>query len=176
MDKNNKTTPTVQPQVKESRLGVTPQSTAPHQERKIFTIHVYPHVKKFMNHKYAHSNGIFRAEEYSVVGKLVTYAIIDKRGWRSHNDQVRDRLTASIRIELTKDQLTRGPRGASLQRLNIDLDGLFKDALMQWIEAQNSSGIPVHAACKNFLEHYNLDETDYSLDSAYKYWQRHNKK
>lgn len=142
--------------------------------RSTITVHVFPHVHKFCKKEFHHASGIFSAEEYSTFGKLVTFALRNQQT-RNSNDQARDRLTATITIRLNKRQQELGPRAFKLQRLNIDLDLLFKEYLLVWIHAQAAQGTPAHAACKMFLQHYNLDEQDYSLDNAYKHWQRSQK-
>ncbi len=45
-----------------------------------------------------------------------------------------------------------------------------------WIRGQQAIGSSVRASCISFLEHYNIDSNEYSLDNAYKVWQRQNAK
>jgi hypothetical protein len=52
------------------------------------------------------------------------------------------------------------------------MDDTFKEHLLTWVEGQQTAGIPAHTACKMFLEFYDIDEKEYSLDAAYKLWQR----
>jgi hypothetical protein len=94
------------------------------------------------------------------------------RSRSEYNDQHRDRLTESITFVLTAEQAKLGPRVSKLMRLNNDVDRLFKDHLIEWILAKRDDGISVHPACKMFLKRYNIDENEYSLDAAYRFWQR----
>lgn len=148
-------------------------------QHRVYTIHVFAHVKKFLKKNVPSKNGVFRSEEYSTFGKMVTLALRDTRPWKQAtgkgDDFFRDRLTESIVIQLTEEQARMSPRLNKLQRINVDLDRMFKESLIGWIEAQSALGTPVHSACKLFLQHYQLDEKEYSLDSAYKHWQRSQK-
>lgn len=147
---------------------------------KTFTIQVFPHVKKFIKKKVLCQKGVFIIEEHTTVGKMVALALCETRAWKhasnKGDDFTRDRLTASVQLRLTEQQMKMSPRLYKLQRINTDIDQRFKESLIDWIEAQRDLGHPVHAACKSFLAHYEMDETEYSLDSAYKYWQRSNAK
>ncbi len=117
-------------------------------------------------------------EEYTTMGRFITLALRDTRSsfeYKDHNDQYRNRLTETITIILTDSQARYGPRTQKLMRINIDMDRVFKEALIIWISAQKQQGIPPYTSCKLFLEHYALDESEYSLEAAYKYWQRSKK-
>ncbi len=152
----------------------TPQ---PATTRRTFTIQVFPHVKKFMKKNFTHSRGVFRPDEYSNFGKLITLALKDKRGWkpRAYQDNYfRDRLSEKVTIEISTDQGRMAPRPYKLMRLNIDIDRMFKEHMIVWVNAQLAIGTAAHPACKSFLEFYNLDPDgdEYSLENAYKAWQR----
>lgn len=140
---------------------------------KQFTIPVYPHVRKFAL-KYFRQPDPIRVEEYSTLGKLVTLALRDNRAQR--RGDVRwsggDKLTASLTLILTKEQLELGPRLQKLIRINHDIDCMFKDELLSWIYALRAAGLPAQQACKMFLAHYNITEQEYSDDNAYRYYQR----
>ena len=142
--------------------------------RNQFTIDVFPHVKKFILKTYRTATlakGTVKVEEYTTLGKYVTLALREPAG-PSHNDQYRDRLTASLTLVLTDKQSKLTPRLHKLMRLNIDLDRVFKEHLITWINAHRLSGIPPYTACRMFLEYYNIDEKEYPLDAAHRYYQR----
>lgn len=141
------------------------------QNRNKFTIPVYPHVKKFIL-KYYKLSDPARTEEYNAFGKSVTAALRDNRTISENNDQYRDRLTATLTLLLTKDQAQLGPRIPKLTRINVDMDRLFKDHMISWIHALQVSGLAPFNACKMFLQYYGIDDSEYSLDAAYKFWQR----
>ena len=144
--------------------------TIPQTKRNRFTIHIYPHVKKFIT-KNSRANPL-KVDEYSTLGRLITLALRDTRASFQYNDQYRNRLTDTITIILTDDQSKYGPTIGKLMRINIDMDRVFKEALIVWIRAQQQQGIPPYNSCKLFLQYYSIDESEYSLEAAYKYWQR----
>lgn len=140
--------------------------------RTRFNIPVFPHVKKFILQKYRLSTPI-KSEECNSFGKAITLALKDNRLRIEYNDsQVRNRLTETLTIILTKEQSEFGPRLQKLVRINNAMDDAFKEHLLTWVEGQQTAGIPAHTACKMFLEYYDIDEKEYSLDAAYKLWQR----
>jgi hypothetical protein len=139
--------------------------------RNRYKIPVFPHVKKFLAKNCDVSSAI-RTEEYSTLGKLVTRALLDRRTSEENNDQYRDKLTTFITISLTKEQAELSPRLNRLMRINIDIDRVFKDHLLTYIYALKETGIPPFTACRMFLQFYKIDEKEYSLDAAYRFWQR----
>lgn len=150
------------------------KASTPHvrRTRSRFTIDVFPHVKKFILKKFQLSHPI-KAEEYNTFGRLVTLVLKDNRMRLEYgNSQYRNRLTAKITIILTKEQSEFGPRLNKLLRINEAMDDAFKEHLLTWVAGQEAAGIPAHTACKMFLEFYDIDEKEYTLDAAYKLWQR----
>jgi hypothetical protein len=145
-------------------------------KRNQFNIPVFPHVRKFMLRTYFNRNGIFIIEEKNPLGKLVTLALLDRRHWKASNDQERDRVTAKVLIVLNAEQCKMGAHKAKkLQRLNLDIDQQFKEYMILWIKAQEDLGCGAHPACRSFLQAYGIDpdsKEEYSIDSAYKFWQR----
>jgi hypothetical protein len=139
--------------------------------RNRYTIPVFPHVKKFILKTYNLTPPI-KTEEYHTFGKLVTKALLDNRSSAEYNDLYRNKLTDTLVIMLTKEQSEFSPRINRLLRLNIDMDRVFKDHLIAHILTLRPLGIPAHTACKMFLEKFGIDENEYSLDAAYKCWQR----
>lgn len=140
--------------------------------RNRFTIPVFPHVKKFILKKYRLKNPI-KTEETTTFGKAITLALKDNRLRLKYQDsQYRDRLTESLTLVLTKEQSEFGPRPNKLIRINQAMDDAFKEHLLTWVGAQQEAGVPAHAACKMFLQFYDIDENEYTLDAAYRLWQR----
>ena len=148
------------------------------EQKNVFTIQVYPHVRKYMMRfpRFPRTTqGVFLCEDTSDLGVYVTRCLTHSRSWKSINDQVRDRATAQIKIMLTDEQMKHSPRLVKMQRLVIDIDRHFKSALLHHIMGLQTVGVPVLTACKTFLEQYNIDEKEYSLDNCYKHWQRSGK-
>lgn len=140
---------------------------------KHFKIYVFPHVHKFMLMHYTHQRGIFKTEEYSTLGKVVALALFDHRKRKTDNDQQRDRITTPVTLQLTVEQCRYQPRLFKLQRINLDIDAIFKEHLIAAIRTHKQMGNSTRHACINFLNLYNIDSTEYSLDNAYKHWQRY---
>lgn len=140
-------------------------------QRARFTIPVFPHVKKFIEKKYQ-ATGVIKTEEYTTLGKMVTLALRDGRRWTEYNTIERKHLSDTITLHLTTEQLKLGPRTTKLLRINLDMDREFKSHLISWINAGTYVGIKPFNSCKNFLAYHRIDEKEYSLDAAYKYWQR----
>lgn len=140
--------------------------------RNQFTIDVYPHVRKFILKMYpSTSNRGVKVEEYTTLGKYVTLALREPTS-AENNDQYRDRLTATITLHLTSKQSQLGPRLCKLMRINTDMDRVFKEHLISWINALRESGIPPYSACRKFLQYYGIEENEYPLEAAHRYFQR----
>jgi hypothetical protein len=139
--------------------------------RNKFTIDVFPHIKKFILKNHDATNGSIKVEEYTTLGKYVTLALREP-ATAENNDQFRDRLTTTLTLELTKKQTQLGPRVSKLMRVNTDMDRVFKEHLLCWIKAQSALGIPPFTACRTFLEYYAIDESEYSLEAAHRFYQR----
>lgn len=107
-----------------------------------------------------------------MLGKMVTLALRDNRNREDNNDKYRNRLTAELTIILTKEQAELSPRLNKLMRINVDMDRVFKDHLLTTIHLLGVAGIAPYNACKMYMEHYGIDDSEYSLDAAYKFWLR----
>jgi hypothetical protein len=143
-------------------------------QRNQFTIDVFPHVKKFILKTYPSTGtdkGSVKVEEYTTLGKYVTLALREPAG-AENNGQYRDRLTTTITIVLTKKQSQLGPRLHKLMRINTDIDRVFKEHMLTWINAHQECGVPPYTACRLFLEYYKIDESEYSLEAAHRFYQR----
>jgi len=140
-----------------------------------FKVPVYRHVKIFLKEQLELDvNKPIIADEHSIIGKMVLASLRENRKERAmeYNDKYRDRLVDEITLELNSYMMHLGPRLSKLTRINIDLDMWFKQSLLTFIEAQRITGIPEYTACRNFLAHYKIEEKAYSLDAAYKFYQR----
>jgi hypothetical protein len=162
-----------------------------------YTIQVFTHIKKYMLKKFPHQGNVFKTEEYTVLGKMVTLALTDNRAWKKKSAKkkageetgrtgrtlpsvaeldnfYRDRIKTDLVLELTTQQQKLSPRLFKLMRLNVDMDRVFKDALLEWIEAQGALGQAAHPSCRSFLEYYDIDPDgkEYGQELAYRNWQR----
>jgi hypothetical protein len=151
------------------------QQTHEHARRQ-YTIPVFPHVKKFINKTYPTAADCVLVDECTDLGKFITLALIDNRAWKESRDlntpERAAKFTESIKVMLTIQQAEMRVRQSKLIRLNIDMDRVFKAHLITFIESKKQDGYPVRLACRKFMEYFNLDESEYSLDAAYKHYQR----
>jgi hypothetical protein len=139
--------------------------------RNQFTIDVFPHVKKFILKTYPSAvtrKNTVKVEEYTTLGKCITLALREPAS-KENNGQYRSRLTETITLILTKKQAELGPRAHKLMRINTDIDRVFKEHLLNHIAM---SPFPPYAACRNFLSHFGIDENEYSLEVAHRFYQR----
>lgn len=47
---------------------------------------------------------------------------------------------------------------------------IFSITMLTWVDAQVQAGMEAWASLRDFLEQYDIDEEEYSLESAYRYW------
>ncbi len=93
---------------------------------------------------------------------------------RKHKfDNVLDEYTERIQLSLTDDMRKRSPSLRRLVHINVDLERVFKEHLYIWVEGQRNAGIPEYEACKNFLDHYRIQDNEYSYDAAERAWRRY---
>jgi hypothetical protein len=159
-------------------MTTSTHTQVPIKPRTDYTIEVFPHIRKYMLKNFPRQGNVFRTEESTILGRMVTLALRDHRAWKQgpykHLTNVnKSRELKKIVIRLTDDQTKMAPRLAKLQRLNIDMDCVFRDALIGWIAAQEALGTSALSACNSFLDFYDIDkEKEYKPDTAYKAWQR----
>ncbi len=140
--------------------------------RTHFTIDVFPHVKKFIFKTYRNSTegrDTVTLEKNSTLSNLVTLALREPSS-SAEGGPKRDSME-TITLVLTKNQSGLNPSLRKLRRINVDMDRLFKEHLMSWITA-NEDHFPPYSACRQFLEHYRINEKEYSLAAAYRFYQR----
>jgi hypothetical protein len=158
------------------RGSIAPVLFKYYEPRNKYKIPIFPHLKKFLNKQYGFNvKKPIQIDEHSSIGKLVMLALRDKRFSSEYNDQYRNKLTTEIVLRLSKEMVELSPQISKLMKINISIDELFKSHLIAWINGQLTTGIPAYTSCKYFLQFYNIEEKEYSLDAAYKYWQRFNK-
>lgn len=160
------------------RLTTTKGESIRKETRNEFSIPVYPHVRKFMVKKFKASKAILTTE-HSTIGMLVTAALRDnqvKTGLGKVHEmnvrpETREKLTDELTLILTKRQTDYSVRLSKLIVLNNYFDRMFKEHMLTFMEAQGAVGFPAYAACRNFLKFYDILESEYSLESAYRYYQ-----
>lgn len=128
----------------------------------------------FLN--YSHNGSCVLVDECTDLGKFITLALLDRRAWKESRDintpERSSKLNCTIRFLLTKEQSGMAVRLSKLIRINLDMDRVFKEHLLTFIESKKQDGTPVRLACRNYLEYLNIDESEYSLEAAYKHYQR----
>lgn len=83
----------------------------------------------------------------------------------------RNQFTASVSFLLDERIADNAER--SLHRIATWLFAMHKQQMCWFVQGQTSTGkTTAKEAVKNWLDYYEVDEDEYSLDSAYKCWQR----
>lgn len=136
-----------------------------------FNVPVYPHLKKFILKNYKDREPL-RIEDNSMLGKMITLALYDNRNRSKHKDQHPVRMTERLVIILSEEQQNLHPGIDKLVRINVSMDRIFKEHLMGWIQAMRTNGMTPFKACRMFLDHYGINGEEYSVNTAYKYYQR----
>jgi len=138
-----------------------------------YPIPVSPHVKKFLLKRYEHKGSHILVNEFTDLGKFIVLALIDRRKWKGANALTESaKLTETITLVLPEDILKLVVDASKLLRINIDMDRVFKSHLLVFIAANEQNGTPVRTACKKYLEYLNITQSEYSIDTAYKNYQR----
>jgi hypothetical protein len=135
---------------------------------------LYPYVKKYIIKKYfSRKKSPYKVDEHDMVGKILICVILDKRNQK--RIKALKGATEQLVVSLNQDMNRHSASQAKLQRANFYFDKMFKDALIEWIIASTYKKVDtknVSLSIKNFLEYYNIEESEYSYDTAYKYWTR----
>lgn len=138
-----------------------------------FSVPVPAYIYKYVVKKFfAGNKGPFKIEEDTLLGKQFMATILDVR----KKDVIDKHLqfTERIPVILSQDMMKKSPNIAKLVSINFFLDKIFKEALIEWIQSAMYYGIRPYNSSRDFLAHYNIDETEYSHDAAYKLWTRWN--
>lgn len=142
---------------------------------------IKPHLKKFFLRTY-HLSEPVKVEEDSLLGNQVMAILQDKRQVNGKdmnnitsqfNGNGSDLLTETIKLSLSKTMIERSPRIAKLVRINLFLQHMFRHSVISFIQGCIRSGVNPYNACKQFLQLYEFDEGEYSLDGIHQIWKRH---
>ncbi len=141
------------------------------------SVPIKPHLKKFYLKCYDLTEPV-KLEEDTILGSYVMSVLQDKRGLANNvNSQfkgyVSELLTDTIKLQLSKVMMERSPRVIKLVRINIFLQHIFKHSVIVFVKASIKSGYNAYNACKMFLEAYDFDEGEYTLDGIHQIWKRH---
>lgn len=136
---------------------------------KELKIYLKPHIRKFVL-KHHPGKEPLAIDERSMLGSVLMACTIDNRKFKF--DKSIHRYTEMIRVAPTTEVLKRSPRQYKMVKVNIDLERRFRDAVLVWVSAQVSAGVPASASCKDFMAYYGLDENDITFDGIHKIWTR----
>jgi hypothetical protein len=138
-----------------------------------FRVPVQEYLKKYIVKRFfAGSKGPYKIEEKPLLGKLFMAALIDGR----KKDCIDTHLekTTYIDVILSQDMLKRSPQPRKLQSIAFFVDKMFKESLIDHILTAQHYGVRPHNSVKDFLDLYEIEESQYTRDAAYKLWQRWN--
>lgn len=140
---------------------------------KNFFIPIKPHLKKWYLKNFDLEEPV-KLEEDSLLGSHVVAILQDKRSRTDPKNTLfgRDDITDKLDVILSSTMERRSPRIGKLIRINVFLHHLFQNSLIVWVKSQGNADLNAYTAVKNFLSFYAIDEKEYSLDGAYKLWQR----
>lgn len=142
---------------------------------------IKPHLKKFYLLTYDLSEPV-KVEEDSILGNQVMAILQDKRSVNGKefnyiNSQFSgdglDLLTETIELSLSAEMQKRSPRIAKLVRINLFLQHMFRHSVILFIKGCVRSGVNPYNACKQFLQAYDFDDNEYSLDGIHQIWKRY---
>jgi hypothetical protein len=136
-----------------------------------FKVPVSAYLKKYLAKKFYQGNkGPYKVEEDTLLGKQFMSIIIDGRKKDFIDKHIE--YSETISVILSQDMILRSPKITKLVTINYFLDKVFKEDLIGWILSAQHYGIRPFNASKDFLAYYDIEETEYSRDAAYKLWNR----
>ena len=136
---------------------------------KIVDFPIYPHLKKFILKFYDLREGeVVQVGMNNSIGIAMKHVIREKKPLQRDIEKMTDR----IQFELCTDIAHCEIRYSYIIAFNKSYNKVFKDHLILWIKAQAKAGINARQSVINFLKEYELDENEYSYDSAYRHWTR----
>jgi len=141
--------------------------------RKDFNVPLLPYLKKYAEKQFfAGYRAPYKIEEDTLIGKYIMSLIIDGRQVDMRGDK-KIEMSERLHIHLSEAMAERSPSLRKLVPINYYLDKLFKNELITWIKSSEDCGVRPFVSSKNFLQHYSIDESEYTHDAAYKVWQRY---
>ena len=134
---------------------------------------IKPALKKYImkTYDYDPESGPFYVRKHDLIG-IALYSLVSlhkKLEPAQFNENV---LTEIIELELCQDIATIGFLVKDAVRLNHILDKEFKATMHLFIQAHITNSIPALTGVANFLEFYDVEEAEYSSQSAYRQWLR----
>lgn len=137
---------------------------------RVVSFPIYPHLKKFIVKKFESDmvgftpdgNEIINVSVTSSLGIYMTHALKSKKTLQRDLDRMTDEIHFSLCHDLPKHSLRQG----YLIYFNRTFDRLFKENMQTWVDAQFRAGVNNTQSIMAFLDHYKINETDYSFHSA----------
>jgi hypothetical protein len=142
---------------------------------------IKPHLKKFFLMTYDLQEPV-KLEEDSILGNHVMAILQDKRSVNGKemnyitsqfNGDGSDLLTETLLLQLSAEMQKRSPQIRKLVRINLFLQYMFRHSVIVFIKGCIKSGVNPYNACKQFLQTYEFDENEYSLDGIHQIWKRY---
>lgn len=137
----------------------------------IVTIPVLARVKKLILKQHNQAEPV-KAEMSNQLG-IIIYSVVKDRYKQRSSLLFPESLSEKINVELCYKISSREHRLGKLILINEFYDKYFKQLMFTWITAQLSAGVPALQGIKNFLNHYHIEEEEYSYQSGYRAWLRY---
>lgn len=132
-----------------------------------------PYLKKFAEKRFfAGYRAPYKLDEDTLIGKQFMCLIVDARTVDMRGDK-KIEMSESLHVYLSEAMAERSPSLRKLVPINYYLDKFLKSELIAWIECAEYCGVRPFVSTKLFLQHYGIDESEYTHDAAYKVWQRY---
>lgn len=131
---------------------------------------IYPHLKKFIYQFYSiPKDQMVRVTMRTSMGIAMKHLLREKK--KANLKEV-ERYTDRLCLLLVGEFEDLECRPSFIANFNIHYDRIFKEKLCIWVIAQHEVAIPASRSIKNFLEHFNIKESEYSYETAQRHWLR----
>ncbi len=137
-------------------------------EKTTIKIPTKTHLKKFLLKMYD-TKEPFKLDMNTSLGRNLMSSMVDKIEYVNISDLYQD----TLQVTLSKRFEKRGPRIKRLIYINALLEEMFKEHMILWIYAKSDEGVNPNQSTKDFLQFFNIDESEYTYAAAYKLWQKY---
>lgn len=141
---------------------------------RVFEVPICRHLLRYCEkHLFYGQQAPYKIEVRSLIGKQFMSLLIDARNEQMSGDQKIFKECAILEVELSNDFSRLSPNISKLIPINFYLHRLFRDSLITWIRCAEYHKIKPFPASIGFLDYYEIEESEYSHDAAYKHWTRY---
>lgn len=137
--------------------------------KKVVDFPIYPHLKKFIINFYNYQKlDVIPVGMNSSIGIAMKHVIREKKPLQREIEKMTERIRFELCDEISNFEI----RNSYVIAFNKAYNKMFKDQMMIWVNAQWKAGINNRQSIINFLQEFNIKESEYSYDSAYRHLTR----